>query len=174
MLNRFSHVRLLVTPWTVVRQVPLSMGFSRQEYWSGLPCPPPGDLSETAIKQVTPVSPVLQADSLPAEPLGKPLVDSTNFKSNLAKICLCINEAGSRWVPHFVGGWRASGPSRVTWDRATPQALHIPILHHPLDISFLISAQCPARQPKHQRILASHPRFLYTHHLSPGCGFSHP
>ena len=129
---------------------------------------------QDSVTQVTPVSPVLQADSLPAEPLGKPLVDSTNFKSNLAKICLCINEAGSRWVPHFVGGWRASGPSRVTWDRATPQALHIPILHHPLDISFLISAQCPARQPKHQRILASHPRFLYTHHLSPGCGFSHP
>ena len=160
--------------WTVPRQLPLSMGFSRQEYWSGLPCPPPGYLSKTAIKQVTPVSPVLQADSLPAEPLGKPLVDSTNFKSNLAEIYLCINEAGSRWVPHFVGGWRASGPSRVAWDRATPQALHIPILHHPLDISFLISAQCPARHPKHQRILASHPRFLYTHHLSPGCGSSHP
>ena len=149
MLSRFSHVRLSVTPWTVVLQAPLSMGFSRQEYWSGLPCLPPGDLSETGIERVTPMSPVLQADSLPAEPLGKPLVDSTNLKSNLAKMCLHINEAGSRWVPHSVGGWRASGSSQVTWDRATPQALRIPILHHPLDISFLISAQCPARQPQH-------------------------
>ena len=42
MLSHFSHVRLLVTPWTVAHQAPLSMGFSRQEYWSGFPCPPPG------------------------------------------------------------------------------------------------------------------------------------
>ena len=43
-LSCFSRVQLLVTLWTVVRQAPLSMEFSRQEYWSGLPCPPPGDL----------------------------------------------------------------------------------------------------------------------------------
>ena len=41
MLSCFSHVRLCETPWTVAHQAPLSMGFSRQEYWSGLPCPPP-------------------------------------------------------------------------------------------------------------------------------------
>ena len=40
----FNHVRLFVTPWTVARQAPLAMGFSRQEYWSGLPFLPPGDL----------------------------------------------------------------------------------------------------------------------------------
>ena len=43
-LSLFSHVQLFATPWTAAHQVPLSMGFSRQEYWSGLPCPPPGDL----------------------------------------------------------------------------------------------------------------------------------
>ena len=42
-LSHFSHVQLLVTLWTLAHQVPLSMGFSRQEYWSGLPCPPPED-----------------------------------------------------------------------------------------------------------------------------------
>ena len=42
-LSRFSYVHLRATLWTVARQAPLSMGFSRQEYWSGLPCPPPGD-----------------------------------------------------------------------------------------------------------------------------------
>ena len=42
-LSHFSHVRLFATPWPVARQAPLSMGFSRQEYCSGLPCPPPGD-----------------------------------------------------------------------------------------------------------------------------------
>ena len=83
MLSHLSHVQLFVTPWTVACQAPLSMGFSRQEYWSGLPCPPPGDLSESGIKQVTSVSPVLQADSLPAEPLEKPLVDAAAAAKSL-------------------------------------------------------------------------------------------
>ena len=46
----FSRVQLFVTPWTVALQDPLSMGFSRQEYWSGLPCPPPGDLPDPGIE----------------------------------------------------------------------------------------------------------------------------
>ena len=54
----------LATPWTVARQAPLSMGFSRQEYWSGLPFPSPGDLPDPGIK---PRSPALPADSLPIE-----------------------------------------------------------------------------------------------------------
>ena len=49
MLSRFSHVLLFVTPWTVAHQAPLSMGFSRQEYWSGLPYLPPGDLPDPGI-----------------------------------------------------------------------------------------------------------------------------
>jgi len=64
-----SHVRLLVTPWTVAYQASLSMGFSRQEYWSGLPFPSPGDLPDPGIE---PRSPALQADVLPSEPPGKP------------------------------------------------------------------------------------------------------
>ena len=52
-----------MTPWTVAHQAPLSVGFSRQEYWSGLPFPPPG---------LEPRCPALQADSLPSEPPGKP------------------------------------------------------------------------------------------------------
>ena len=47
-----SCVRLFVTPWTVAHYAPLSMGFSRQEYWSGLPCPPPGDLPHPGIEPV--------------------------------------------------------------------------------------------------------------------------
>ena len=50
LLSRFSHFRLFVTPWTVARQAPLSMGFSRQEYWSGLLCPPPGDRPNPGIE----------------------------------------------------------------------------------------------------------------------------
>jgi len=48
------------------------MGFSRQEYWSALQCPPPGDIPNPGIKPASPLSPVLQADSLPLEPSGKP------------------------------------------------------------------------------------------------------
>ena len=60
---------VLCDPWTVVRQAPLPMEFSRQEYWRGLPFPSPGDLPNPGIK---PRSPALQADSLPFEPAGKP------------------------------------------------------------------------------------------------------
>jgi len=59
----------LATPWTVARQAPLSMGFSRQECWSGLPFPSPGDLPNPGIE---PRSPALQGDSLPTELQGKP------------------------------------------------------------------------------------------------------
>ena len=59
----------LCDPWTVDHQAPLSMGFSRQEYWSGLPFPSPGDLPNPGIE---PRSPAMQADSLPSEPPGKP------------------------------------------------------------------------------------------------------
>ena len=50
MLSHFSCVRLFATPETIACQAPLSMGFSRQEYWSGLPCPPPGDLPDPGIE----------------------------------------------------------------------------------------------------------------------------
>ena len=54
-----SRVRLFVTPWTAARQAPLSMGFSRQEYWSGLPCPPPGDLPNPGTEPTSLTSPAL-------------------------------------------------------------------------------------------------------------------
>ena len=60
MLSRFSCVWLFANPWTVARQAPLSMGFSRQGYWSGWPCPPPGDLSDPGVETAFPA---LQADS---------------------------------------------------------------------------------------------------------------
>ena len=59
-----SHFRLFVTLWTAARQAPLSMGFSRQGYWSGLPWSPPGDLPDPRIE---PRSPELQADSFLSE-----------------------------------------------------------------------------------------------------------
>ena len=71
-VSRFSHIRLFATPWTVAHQAPLSMGFSRQEYWSGVPCPPPGDLRDPGVESRSPKSLTWQAGSLPVEPPGKP------------------------------------------------------------------------------------------------------
>ena len=64
-----SHVQLFATPWTVACQAPLSMEFTRQEYWSGLPFPSPGDLPDPGIELG---SPAFQADSLLSESPGKP------------------------------------------------------------------------------------------------------
>ena len=69
LVQSLSHVRLFATLWTVAHQAPPSMGFSRQEYWSGLPFPSPGDLPDPGIE---PRSPTLQADALTSEPPGKP------------------------------------------------------------------------------------------------------
>ena len=65
-----SCVQLFVTPWTVACQALLSIKLSRQEYWSGLPFPSPGDLPYPGIE---PLAPALPTDSLPSEPPGKPL-----------------------------------------------------------------------------------------------------
>ena len=81
MLSHFSHIQLFVTLWIVARQVPLSMGFSRQEYWSGLPCPPPGELPDPRIKPVSPVAPALQADSLPLSHQGSPKLSVNQLQS---------------------------------------------------------------------------------------------
>ena len=75
----------LATPWTVACQAPLAMGFCRQEYWSGLLLPSPGDLPNPGIK---PRSPALQADSLPTELWGKPLYK----KFYKTKSTFCLNQ----------------------------------------------------------------------------------
>ena len=69
---------LFVTLWTVAYQASLSMGFSRQEYWSGLPFPSPGDLPDPRIE---PRSPALEADTLTSEPPGKTIVSTV--------VCIC-------------------------------------------------------------------------------------
>ena len=69
MLSHFSRVRLLATLRTIAQQAPLSMGFFRQEYWSGLPCPPPGDLPDPRIE---PVFPALAGGFFTTETTGKP------------------------------------------------------------------------------------------------------
>ena len=71
-LCHFSRVWLFATPWTIAPEAPLSMGFSRQDYWSGLAFPTPGDLPNPGIQPESPVSPTLQVHSLPLSHQGKP------------------------------------------------------------------------------------------------------
>ena len=87
-----SCVQLFATPWTAVHQAPLSMGFSRQECWSGLSFPPPGDLPNPGIE---PGSPTLQADSLLAESQGKSLhhLGSTLLISTDMRMIKCKDSA---------------------------------------------------------------------------------
>ena len=73
MLSRFSHVQLFAILWTIAHQAPLSMGFSRQEYWSGLPCSPPGDLPNPGTEPTSLTTPALA---------GGFFITSTPEKSN--------------------------------------------------------------------------------------------
>ena len=79
MLSHFSGVQLFATLWTVARQAPLSMGCSRQKYWSGLSCPPPGHLPCPEIK---PMSPALRADPLPLSNQGSPRLKGGYTRTN--------------------------------------------------------------------------------------------
>ena len=85
-----SRVQLFATPWTVAYQAPLSMGFSRQECWSGLPFPSLGDLPNPGIE---PGSPALQADALPSEPPGNGLLKGTKVLRVRLKYILRTNDS---------------------------------------------------------------------------------
>ena len=77
MLSHFSHVQLSAIPWTVDHQAPLSIEFSRQEYWSGLPCPPPGDRPCPGTEAVSLMSPALP---------GELFITSTTWEAQTSRI----------------------------------------------------------------------------------------
>ena len=77
-LSHFNHVQLFAIQWTAALQTPQSMGFSRQEHWSGLPFPSPGDLSNPGIKPTSLTSPALAVGSLLLVPPGKPYLHKKN------------------------------------------------------------------------------------------------
>ena len=94
MLSHFSCVRLFVNLWTVAHQAPLSMGFSRQEHWSGLPGPPPGDPPDPGIEPTCPVAPALQADSFTTEPRKPLFIIYKHFK-------LLLQEHWSQYLVYY-------------------------------------------------------------------------
>ena len=129
-LSCFSHVQLFVILWTIAPQALLSMGFPRQEYWSGLPSLPPGDLPDPGIE---PRCPELQADSLPPSHWGSPYpqgyystIPSTSLQFQLEQLKRKSNSRtflvvqwirlssqcrGSRFDP-----WRGELRSYLSWD----------------------------------------------------------
>ena len=106
----------LSTPWTAARQAPLSMGFSRPEHWSGLPCAPTGDPPDPGIE---PGCPALQASSLPSEPPGKPAVASS------VSVCCGIIAAQqpsseTLWVPGAFPTFISSPPVHPPFPARSP------------------------------------------------------
>ena len=87
-----NHVRLFTTPWTAAHQVPLSMGFSRQEYGSGFPFPSPGDLPDPGTEPVSLVSPAVAGGFLTTALPGKP----HNIVTVANKTALCPSKLGKR------------------------------------------------------------------------------
>ena len=122
MLCHISHVWLSVAPWTVAHQAPLSMEFPRQEYWSGLPCPPPGDLPNSGIEPASPTPPSLQVDSWPLSQLGSPVCSVLNWIPLCRDQSSCMEDA-SLAVGHFrhtasvtLSSLGNSGLQILTWE----------------------------------------------------------
>ena len=149
-----SCIQLFATPWTVAHQAPLSMGFFRPEYWSGLPFPSPGDLHDPGIKLG---SPTLQADSLPSESQGRPIAQGRGFHPQeegsfgsrmwgllwgymFVAQSLCLGRGGQKSCPNLVVNLDTA--TNELWDLSWSQLPHckkwltIPSLHithiHPL------------------------------------------
>ena len=113
-----------VTPWTVAHQAPLCVEFSKQNYWSGLPFPSPGDLPNPGIE---PRSPALQADSLPSEPPGK--LQHLHLSNNIRNIprgpASVLSPAGLPASQHLCGFWVITSftpraPARSTTSEERP------------------------------------------------------
>ena len=122
-VKSLSRVQLFVTPWTVTYQALRSMGFSRQEYWSGLPFPSPGDLPNPGIE---PRSPALQTDTLPSEPLGKLRVNIQYLFFSFRRTSPCVTLSGSICVS-------AGGPvSFLLWLSSIPLCVSTSSLPSPL------------------------------------------
>ena len=131
-----SCVWLSVTLWTIALQVPLSMEFSRQEYWSGLPCPPPGDLLDPGIELMSPVSPELQMNSLLLSHRRSPII-SVKFSCSVVSDSL---------RPHGLQHARPPCPSPTP--RVHPNPCPLSWWCHPTTSSSVVPfSSCPQSLP---------------------------
>ena len=147
MLSCFIHVQLFAILWTVACQAPLSMGLYRQEYWSGLPCPPPGDLPNSRIESVSPASSALTGRFFTTEPRGKPSqsYDRDENFINIPKVwgserfqvgeCTCV-----------LGGWHTQN---LTWTE-NPELRSL--LNLPLHTSSFGCSFYPLQYPHNKQV----------------------
>ena len=137
-----SHVQLFATLWIIAHQAPLSMGFSRQEYWSRLPFPSTGDLLHPGIKPVSPASPALQADSLSLKPLGHLVrkISSVQF-SSVAQSC-----------PLFETTWIAARQASLSITNSW-SSLKLTSIESVMPSSHLSSPSPPAPNPSQHQSL---------------------
>ena len=140
-VKSLSHVRLFATPATVAYQAPLYMGFSRQEYWSGLPFPSPGDLPNVGIE---PRSPALQADAWPGSPRLFFFIVSL-----LSVTMSCLTDTMDWSTPSFLHHLPEFSQTHVHWVSDTIQAL---FLSSPSPPAFRLSQY----QGLSQRVSSSH------------------
>ena len=133
-MKLLSRVRLFATPWTVAHQAPQSMGFSRQEYWNGLPFPSSGDLPDPGIE---PWSPALYADALPSEPLGKSLKQSKPLIYSSSLLFIVNNDASG-----FISVFFVSKLPVLILCTSYPSFL----IYNILVIYFSILSGCPANR----------------------------
>ena len=117
-LSPLSCVRLFAIPWAVTCQAPLSKGFSRQEYWSGLPCPPPGSHPNIGIKPASLASPALAGRFFTTEPPGKPYflvsgfinfagrTGSLSFSHCFGAVRIALRRIKCSWYLNHLKHWR--------------------------------------------------------------------
>ena len=125
-LKLLSRVRLFVIPWTTASQAPPSMWFSRQEYWSGLPFPSPGDLPNSGIE---PGSPALQADALPSKPLGKPKIQYTTILNCRHYSLYFTNKKIAKYL-HRIGDWASISTHPMIFSFLNKSCDSVPVKKH--------------------------------------------
>ena len=110
-----SHVRLFVAPWTVARQAPLPMGFSRQRHWSGLPFPPAGDLPNPGIEPKSLMSPALAGRFFTISPSGKPTASQFFAPPRAAD-----NHPGEMWLAGVGKAWCLQSQTALSLGSCSP------------------------------------------------------
>ena len=116
MLSCFSRIRLFATLWAIGHQAPLSMGFPRQEHWSGLPCPPPGDLPDPGIKPTSLMSPALAGRSFATGATWEAFKWENVRGDGSPCLIICVSNMGESQTLHLEreGGSRLDLPSQAS------------------------------------------------------------
>ena len=132
-VKSLSRAQLFATPWTIAYQAPPSMGFSRQQYWSGLPFPSPGDLPDPGIE---PGSPGFQADTLTSEPPGKSLNCTTHSWIVALLRWRGLSNSMSYAVQGHLSRWDMVGSSDKMWStvKENGKLLQYSCLRNPMNI----------------------------------------